>query len=173
MDIFLRLKHWQLFLLVVVLPIFLPSDPATSLPFFFITMILVGGVIFGWVYSLGINLHKKLPQSVLMNLRLFKWMIFISLVYISAISLYTSQTLSSSGQQFNTGIFALIFTLHLFVMFCLFYCLHFIAKSLKALELRKHVTFSDYAGEFFLIWFFPFGIWFIQPRINKLFDSSL
>jgi hypothetical protein len=24
-----------------------------------------------------------------------------------------------------------------------------------------------------LIWFFPIGIWFIQPRINRLFDQSV
>jgi len=55
----------------------------------------------------------------------------------------------------------------------MFYCLYFISKSLKAVELQRDVTFNDYAGEFFLIWFFPIGIWFIQPRINKLFDETL
>jgi hypothetical protein len=38
---------------------------------------------------------------------------------------------------------------------------------------QKPVTFSDFAGEFFLIWFFPVGIWIIQPRINKLFDTNI
>jgi hypothetical protein len=54
----------------------------------------------------------------------------------------------------------------------MFYCLYFNAKVLKAVELQKPVTFSEFAGEFFLIWFFPIGIWIIQPRLNKLFDPT-
>jgi len=57
-------------------------------------------------------------------------------------------------------------------MFCIFYSLYFIAKELKSVELQKPVTFSDFAGEFFLLWFFPIGIWIIQPRINKIFESK-
>jgi hypothetical protein len=57
-------------------------------------------------------------------------------------------------------------------MFCIFYCFYFTAKVLKTVELQKPVTFNDYAGEFFLIWFFPIGIWFIQPRINRLFNGT-
>jgi hypothetical protein len=57
-------------------------------------------------------------------------------------------------------------------MFFIFYSLYFIAKELKSVELQKPVTFSDFAGEFFLLWFFPIGIWIIQPRINKIFESK-
>jgi hypothetical protein len=31
--------------------------------------------------------------------------------------------------------------------------------------------FSDYSGEFFLIWFSPIGYWILQPRLNKLTDE--
>jgi len=54
----------------------------------------------------------------------------------------------------------------------MFYCLYFNAKALKTAELQKPLTFSDFAGEFFLLWFFPIGIWILQPRINKLFDPE-
>jgi hypothetical protein len=37
----------------------------------------------------------------------------------------------------------------------------------KTIELQREVTFSDFAGEFFLIWFYPVGIWIIQPKVNK------
>lgn len=176
MDIFVRLKHWQLFLILVVLPIFLPSDNSASLAISFIIWLIIGGVMFGWLYSTGVNLHKKLPQSMSMNLSVFKSMILIPLVYIVAISTYFASSLQAqpNGQvQLSSGFFRLIFTIHLLAMFCILYCFYFNAKSLKAVEWQKPVTFSDYAGEFFLIWFFPIGIWFIQPRINKLFDRSL
>ena len=79
----------------------------------------------------------------------------------------------TSGGQPDPAIFALIIPLHLFSMSCIFYCLYFNAKALKTVEWQKPVTFSDFAGEFFLIWFFPIGIWIIQPRINQLFDTNI
>lgn len=84
--------------------------------------------------------------------------------------LYIFGTISSGGEP-NLAIFAFIAPLHLFSMFCMFYCGYFNAKALKAVETKKPVTFSDYVGEFFLIWFFPIGIWIIQPRINKIFED--
>jgi hypothetical protein len=33
------------------------------------------------------------------------------------------------------------------------------------------VSFYDFSGPFFLLWFFPIGIWIIQPRINRLFTD--
>jgi len=42
---------------------------------------------------------------------------------------------------------------------------------LVTLERRQPVTFFDYSGPFFLFWFFPIGVWFIQPRVNKLLGT--
>ena len=66
------------------------------------------------------------------------------------------------------GIFAIIVPVHLFAMFCIFYSLYFVAKTFKTVELQRTVTFSDFAGEFFLLWFYPIGIWIIQPKINRM-----
>jgi hypothetical protein len=61
---------------------------------------------------------------------------------------------------------------NLFSTFCFFYCVYFNAKSLKSVELQRPVTFSDYAGEFFLICLSPIGVWIIQPRINEMFGET-
>ncbi|MEN9640511.1 MAG: hypothetical protein RLZZ262_2380, partial [Bacteroidota bacterium] len=42
---------------------------------------------------------------------------------------------------------------------------------IKLLELQREVRFSEFIREFFLIWFFPIGIWFIQPKINRWFEE--
>ena len=187
MTKFLTLKHWQLFVLLVGIPLvfqfitlgaiilsILSNDPTKISYFFPLMMILFIGLFFGWFYSLGTNLHKKLPETAPMNLTKFKIFLFIPVAYMLFISIFTSSMFStiSSDRQPNLAIFALIVPLHLFSMFCIFYCLYFNAKALKTVEWQKSVTFSDFAGEFFLLWFFPIGIWFIQPRINKLFDNS-
>jgi hypothetical protein len=54
-------------------------------------------------------------------------------------------------------------------MFCLFYCLRFVAKTLTLAETGKPASFYDYAGPFFLLWFYPVGIWIVQPRVNRLY----
>lgn len=194
MKFFLRAKHWQLFILVAGIPfiaqIALIANFANSIgegnpaemftPFlsvlFPIMMVTVTGIFFGWFYTMGINLHPKLPVTVNMPLTKFKIFLAIPLVYLFCIIIFMGvlfNSIAATNGVPNPLIFLLIVPLHLFSMFCIFYCLYFVAKCLKAVEWQRPVTFSDYAGEFFLIWFFPIGVWFIQPRINKLFDENL
>jgi hypothetical protein len=181
----LTLKHWQLFGLLMGFPmifqfvimgsVMTSRNPTIMFAAFPIMMILFIGLFFGWFYALGTNLHKKLPYTVTMNLTKFKIFLFIPVVYMLFLSVFMFGMFSniSTGGQPNPAIFALIVPLHLFSMFCIFYCLYFNAKALKTVEWQKPVTFSDFAGEFFLIWFFPIGVWIIQPRINKLFDTTI
>lgn len=185
MTKFLTLKHWQLFGLLIGLPmifqfviigyVFTSRNSTIMTSVFSIMMILYIGLFFGWFYALGTNLHKKLPNFEAMNLTKFKIFLFIPVAYLLFQSVFMFGKISaiSSGVQLNAAILALIIPLHLFSIFGVFYCFYFIAKTLKTIEWQKTVTFSDFAGEFFLIWFFPFGIWIIQPRINKLFDTTI
>jgi len=50
---------------------------------------------------------------------------------------------------------------------------NFASKSLVMVETGRRAKFYDYAGPFFLMWFFPIGIWFIQPRINRLYSQRM
>jgi hypothetical protein len=184
MTKFLILKHWQLFGLLIGIPMLIQfitiglvitsNDPTIMFYFFPIMMILLIGLFFGWFYSLGTNLHKKLPLTAPMNLTKFKIFLLIPILNMVLISIIMATMFSDfpTDRQPNFGIFTLIIPIHLYSMFCIFYCLYFNAKALKAVELQKPVTFSDFAGEFFLIWFFPIGIWILQPRINKLFAKT-
>lgn len=180
----LHLKHWQLFLLIIGFPIILEfvfmgailSQNLSLISIAFpIIMILVIGLFFGWFYTLGVNLHKKLPDTVQMNLNKFKLFLVIPVVYMVFLSIFFFSAFSKTADDGETAVglsndlMLLIFPLHLFCMFCIFYCLYFNAKALKAVEWQRPVTFSDFAGEFFLLWFFPFGVWILQPRINNLF----
>jgi len=185
MTKFLTLKHWQLFGLLMGLPlifqvvamgsIMTSRSPTMFFVAFPIMMIFFIGLLFSWFYALGTNLHKKLPATVTMNLTRYKIFLFIPVAYMLFLSMFMFGMFSniSSGGQPNLAIFAGFVPLHLFSMFCIYYCLYFNAKALKTVESQKPVTFSDFAGEFFLIWFFPIGIWIIQPRINKLFDLTV
>lgn len=185
MKKFLTLKHWQVFGILLGLPMvfqiivmgsIISSKAHVAMMYVIPVMILIGtGLFFIWFYALGTNLHKKLPVTATMNLTKFKIFLFVPVAYMFFLSVFMFGVPSdiSIGLQPDPAIFAIIVPLHLFSMFCIFYCLYFNAKALKTVEWQKPVTFSDCSGEFFLMWFFPIGIWMIQPRINKLFDTNI
>ena len=195
---FLKAKHWQLFLLMFGVPLLFQifmmvtafanigkdSDPMFMFNYFKlfpIMMIIFMGVFFGWFWSIAIGLQNKIPSTVKMKVTKFKIFFFIPMVYMLFItigigSLFTwLPEAAKSGEQPDVGLFgigmAVIFPLHLFSMFCIFYCLYFVAKTFKTVELQRETTFSDFAGEFFLIWFYPVGIWIVQPKVNKIVEG--
>lgn len=141
--------------------------------FFFGLMIVSMGLCFSWFYALGTNLFKRLPVTAKMSLIRFKLFLFAAFGYIICFMVFMTTMFSNvlSGARPGFAIFAIIFPLHFFYMFCVCYCFYFNAKALKSIELQRPVTFNDYAGEFFLLWFFPIGVWILQPRINKLFTT--
>ncbi|MFZ4399070.1 MAG: hypothetical protein ACOYO1_03460 [Bacteroidales bacterium] len=182
---FLNAKHWQLFLLIFGIPMIFQfvmmtltisnfasetnSDPSMIfdyMKFFPIIMILFMGVLFGWIWSVAIGLQNRIPENIKMNVRKFKFFFFTPLIYISFFLGFFIVIFTMSS--FNPALFVIIIPLHLFSVFCMFYCLFFVSKTIKTVEFQREVTFSDFIGEFFMIWFYPIGIWIIQPKINKM-----
>jgi hypothetical protein len=197
MKIFLRMKHWQLFILLFGIPftfqgigmvsIAFFKDPAMLFLVFPLILLLYMAGFFSWFYTLGTNLNRRLPDTVQMNLRKFKILLSIPIVYILLICIFlfglfknlaemaasgSTDLAAFSALQPSWALVALIIPLHFFSIFCIFYSLYFIAKSLKVAEGQRAVVFNDFAGEFFLIWFFPIGVWILQPRINRLFAND-
>ena len=199
MNIFLKAKHWQIFLATFGLPLIFdiilfasifsvaakgnaPQHILGIFAIFPVIMIVFVGVMFGWQWSVAIGLQKAIPKSLKMKVTRFKIFFFLPLAYIILILAVVGFVISGYNFQ-NTqpgpwmfGLFALIFPVHLFMIFCMFYCLYFTAKTIKTAELQREVSFNDFVGEFFLVWFHPIGIWIIQPRINKIvqdYDDNL
>ena len=141
-----------------------------------VIMVLYMGTLFGWQFSVATGLQKMVPAGVHMKVKKFKIFFFIPIAYITSILILVSFILStgfSNSKTVEYGFyifipFLVIIPIHLFSMFCIFYCLYFVAKTFKTVELQREVTFSDFMAEFFLIWFFPIGVWIIQPKINKI-----
>ena len=113
-----------------------------------------------------------------MNLGLFKVFMTIAVLYnlfISACVFYFLMR-ASSGTLKDPWSHLLLFTAVVLsqslYIFCIFYCFYFVARTLKAVEWQKPVTLGDYILEIVLFWFYFVGVWFIQPRINKLFDTA-
>lgn len=183
----LKAKHWQIFLITCGLPfliqiVFMVStlvgdDPAFMMQVFPFFMVLFIGGLLGWFWSIGVGLQSKVPLGVKMKAIKFKVFLIIPLVYMTFISIFTgglSSGFIETGQEVNEDIIGsmigIIVPLHLLSMFGMFYCLYFVAKTFKTVELQREVSFSDCAGEFFMFWFFPVGIWIVQPKINQMME---
>ncbi len=195
---FLKAKHWQLFLITFGIPFTLQivmmvsifsnfqintnPDPLIFLnymKFYPLIMIISITISFAWFWSVAIGLQGKIPLDVKMKVKKFKifffspfvyFLIFMVFFYIGSNNLFNinqDATFRSIGL-----IFAIVLPLHLFSMFCMLYILYFTAKTIKTVELQKEVKFADFVGEFFLIWFYPIGIWIIQPKLNKLISEN-
>jgi len=194
---FLKAKHWVLFILTFGIPMIIEivmmsfmfsdlmtyaksmdSDPLQSLKYMkFIPPIMIFYMIFlyGWFWSVAIGLQKKVPVTLKMKVKKFKFFFFFPMIYMVLFMFaffFLFSHITTQNVDFNPGIagiiFVIVFPIHLFAMFCMFYIYYFVAKTIKTVELQREVTFGDFVAEFFLILFFPIGIWVIQPTINKM-----
>ena len=178
-DFFLRAKHWLLFVLTfglmmaaqIAVMVFIAAGPASPEELFdkltfviFLVTLLSCFPLYSWLWVLGSFLSNLQRPDLRLSARFFQFAIIFPLPYIYLFFLVF--------QSKRPEMFLVIFPLHLFAMFCIFYVMYFVAKNLAQLENARRATFSDYAGYFFLIWFYPVGVWIIQPKINRLYSAQ-
>jgi len=182
----LRAKHWQIFIVTFIIPYTLyfialtitKNDPVRMMNYspFIILIFFLG--LFGWFWSIATGLIEIIPEGVKMKIRKFKIFLIIQMIYIPfAFSLMNILFDSSTNANEPSGVmlgisFAIIFPLHILSMFGFLYSFYFIAKTFKTVELQREVVFSDFAGDFFLLLFFPIGVWIIQPKINLMITQA-
>ena len=203
MEFFHKLKHWQLFMLLFVVPFIfyiifvvtiiskavISNSPEEIFSVFkFIPLIVFVPLLtlFGWLWSMGIGLAKYLPKNVVMNQRRFKILFFVPLIYLPTVMFMVIGLMSNLQKSMLTNeppdffltpsfpiLFFLFFVLHLFSVFCMFYCFYFAAKTYKSVILQREAVVSDYIGQFFMIWINVIGVWIMQPHINRITKGHL
>jgi uncharacterized RDD family membrane protein YckC len=175
-SFFLRAKHWQVFILVFgvyfVGQIALVGSLSASPPLYEVFAkggLLAGLVmtlstlgIFAWFWAVGSFFSSIVQPELRMKSGFFR----VALVYPPFYFVFFIATI----QESSPVVLGLIVPLHLFAMVCMFYLLYFVSRSLVLAETNKPASFYDYAGSFFLLWFFPVGIWIVQPRVNRLYE---
>jgi len=162
---FLRIKHWQLFLLLVV-PDF--SDlfySANSFIDHFAT-VLGFSLIVAWIYSAGTELVNKLPEGHGVKKLFFQ----INCIYV--VAFMTIETFFFNGGFTMVTDYPKFWWISLpaefYFSFCLFYSAYFAARMLSSAIKGRIVGFHFAIGYFFAFAFFPVGVWIIQPKLNRL-----
>jgi hypothetical protein len=167
------LPTWQVFLLLIIPGFFSP----TTSPGFIPAIIWAGfiGFIVYCTYFLGDSLYQKLPVRHDLKINRFHFSLFFALAYLIVVVIIFDGGYSINQANYKDygWTVAIIIPLHLFEMYCVFYTIWFIAKCIATIEHNKAVGFDLYAGNFFLLWFFPIGIWWIHPKVRKIFSVDI
>ncbi|MTI29322.1 hypothetical protein [Xanthovirga aplysinae] len=164
MENFLKAKHWQIFILLI-LGLFISNFKIENDPLLTQVLKIIGmTTYFAYPLIIGHLLQDYLPRKVELRHTLF---IINSFIWLTT---YIVIMIISDGQGMTfTGLAAIpmFYTFYAFLNF-----LAFPAKTIKSIELKKNTGIGDYIGDFFLIVFLPIGIWFLQPRINKIVEAQ-
>ena len=156
-SILVDAKHWQIFILLFLAHagMFL----ITQIAYLAVAMMLHLLCFIAWYWSIGSLFVSLMKPPLRMKLGRFHFALVYPLLYFP---------LFFSSALWSGPLLAVIIPLHLIGMLCMFYLLNFVSKGLVMVETGTVPSFFDYAGPFFLFWFYPVGIWYLQPRINRL-----
>lgn len=132
--------------------------------------------IFGWIWAISTQLHKRLPTEANLNIKSFKVVFSIPILYMLALTawmVYRFYFRFPEGSSSAGSVIVVVAMVHFISMVCILVGLRFAAQTLRSVELGRRARFSEYSIEFFLIWFSPIGFWILQPRLNKLTEKTL
>jgi hypothetical protein len=168
---FLRAKHWQIFLFLVAVLCMgaLAEDNLVgeqSVRRLGDSSLLLLGVLaalqmlgfLSWFWSIGSFFCSIVRTTLRPKTRFFNVAVAYPVIYGFTVP-----------KLFQSGWSAVILPLHLFAMICLIYVLYFVSKCLALAETDRPEAFPRFAGTFLLLWFFPIGVWIVQPKVNRLY----
>ena len=177
-NFFLRAKHWQIFLLIFVVPTIVEIAAMDYVPttigswrdlgtggFVYLGLLLLDAlVLLAWLWALGSFLNSVQNPAIRLKPLFFRVAMVCGPAYL----------LIFFPAFFTPGLvpIEIIVPLHLFATFCMFYPFYFVAKGLAMVNKSRKVAFSDYAKPLLLLFLFPIGVWQIQPRINQHYAQS-
>jgi len=174
----LSLKNWQIFLLflayyfIIIGTLMLTN---TTLPE------VVESILFGLIpltiYPLlvGLSLKKYISNDVGTTNKGFK--VFIGSAIIGSMVFLVTENLKGNGPiteyDWGTTQTILAITWGCLGLVAFFKFLQFPSRAINSIELGREAGLWEYIADSFQMWIWPFGIFWLQPRINKINDRKL
>jgi hypothetical protein len=174
MEYIVKLKHWQIFLVLGTVYILYLILSGINFTFGKITShelsIMIGIIticlFFLWVLVIGLYLNSIPDNPYKFN----KWILILSIFW--CIIGYSELLLQRLENNNNIVPGWISFSITLLTFLSLYYTFYNVPKSLKSIELGRKSKFTDYIVTAILIFAFPIGIWFIQPRVNRIYNAN-
>jgi hypothetical protein len=123
-------------------------------------------IYFSWLYSVGSRLGRELPVGMKMHRTALALSLIVPALY-ELVFIWIDWVKSVLDLPAEVWSLAVLLG-NIPSLLCVIYALVIVAKTLRSVELERSVHFSDYAGELILIFFYPVGVWFIQPRVTRV-----
>lgn len=160
MHFILNLKHWQVFLILLVASI-TSNFEWVGQDFFNLAINMFGLMIyFLWYFAVGLQLTKHFPPRIELGRTMF--IINALVLVLSMLILITA----FDGEFSSNGFFGFVWVVYL--MYAVIQFIFFPARALKSVEQQAEIGFHQYFGYFLLMLFWPVGIWWIQPKLNRI-----
>jgi hypothetical protein len=165
---FLTLKHWQLFLLIVICGAWVSPSPLRE---------IINGIsfitCFCWIFAIGKYGDLRIKELGIkpLNVRLFTFnlvliAIFFAILLIQSVSPFIPVSDTFTIWQIPFDLLLLYFVVAA-IQTLLFAC-----KTMVTIESRREVSFSNYFPTFLLMLFLFIGVWIIQPRVYRIFSPK-
>ncbi len=160
MTLLLRMKHWQIFLLLL-LASFISNFTWVGYELLSTILNLIGVLLYMiWYFAVGLELSEHLPRKVELPRTLFIVNGFVLTLSIVILIMIFDGSFESNG--------LLGFIWITYMMYAMFQFFFYPGKALRSVELKEEAKIGEYLGYFFLMIFWPIGIWWIQPKLNKI-----
>lgn len=153
---------WLLFI-ASILPVFACYYNFRLIPY---ALLLTTLLLACWAWPVTKALSRKNSYDPKLKFRKFGQILLLATLFMLLLCSYLSIPADESGGSQGIGS---VFILGGFIgLYWFVFLLKFIARSIATLEQRKPVGFDQYAGYFFGLFFFPIGIWWVNPKIKAL-----
>ena len=169
MDRLLRLQHWQIFIYLIIVPAFFPDGDSE----------MYYQIVWGLLFVLCIikvdeELYNRLPEGVNLNFNFLLINFFISAAYLITIWLTVGgyNITDENYQDYGWKVWIYV-PMHLYCFFSFFYAIRFTSKAIASIENNRNVDIGYYGTYMAGLFFFPIGIWWIQPKINKILRTKI
>ncbi|MEO9853193.1 MAG: hypothetical protein ABJH72_04390 [Reichenbachiella sp.] len=164
MNFILKLRHWQVFLILLLAS--LTSNFTWENHDLFNLALNTFGLIlyFFWYFVVGLELTEHLPPRVELSRTLFIVNAFVLVFSIIII------VIAFDGHFSSNGFVGFLWVAYM--MYAMFQFMFYPSKALRTIELKSEATIGQYFSYFLLIIFWPIGIWWIQPKLNEIETAS-
>lgn len=180
-DLFLRLEsmnnilrrpHWQVFLYMVFGNTFIPTSDLGMY-----IRVLYGLIFLIWVLKINEELYHRIQRQTELKLIIFQVNLVVIFCYLVVILFFTEgyEISSEKDNYAEYGWLVWIYVPFTFYIFAgYFYSLYFTSRIVNQLERELFGIEEDNSIQLFAsLFFFPIGIWWIQPRINRILKSEM
>lgn len=170
----LQLKHWQVFIILMIgyvlnfvllrFEFSVGSISSLMIAVFFGIMTLI--LFFSWVLSIGL-FFNSLPK----NSYRFRKVVLIFAI-LSCTFGYSELQLSRLAIDNIMVPEWITLSMGPLTIFGVFYTFYKVPKSLRSVELGRKASFKECIVDALLLFAFPIGVWFIQPKVNLYYSLN-